>query len=55
MQPMPLFNKANSLSEALNAIKQSVPAHQRNDITALVMSYHNTLIAQINSNTQVRT
>lgn len=47
MQSYNIFNTANSLEEALNAIKQSVPLHMRNEITALVMAYHNTLLKEL--------
>ena len=42
-----LFNTANTLEEALNAIKQSLPIHQRNQILALVMVYHNTMLKEL--------
>lgn len=42
--PMPLFPTMETLDEAVGYIQSQVPITTRNQVTSLLMIYHNTLI-----------
>jgi hypothetical protein len=44
---MPLFPTLGSLQEVLNFADSKLPITTKNDITTLLMTYHNTLLRQI--------
>lgn len=44
---MPVFPTAGSLKEVLELGESQLPITNKNDLNALFMTYHNTLLAQI--------
>lgn len=46
---MPLFPTLSSLQEVLDYADSKLPITSRNDITTLLMTYHNTLLSQLSS------
>lgn len=45
--PMGLFPTLNNLNEVLEIAQASVPISDRNELYALFMAYHNTLLEEI--------
>ena len=45
--PVPLFKTADSLDDAMSRIKASLPITSENEVHALVMMYHNSLLAEL--------
>lgn len=44
---MPLFPTMGSLEEVIDFAESKLPITNRNDINALLMTYHNTLLSQL--------
>ncbi len=44
---MAVFPTAGSLQEVLDLAESKLPITSKNDVTALLMVYHNTLLAEI--------
>ena len=47
--PLALFPTLDSLQEVLDFADSKLPITTKNDITALLMTYHNTLLKQISN------
>jgi hypothetical protein len=45
--PMPLFPTAGSLQEVVELGESRLPLTNKNDLVALLITYHNTLLAQL--------
>ena len=47
--PMSLFPTLNSLQEVVELAESKVPVHCKNEIYSLLMTYHNTLLNEVNN------
>lgn len=48
--PMTLYPTMNSLDEVVELAKSKAPGISRNDLISLLMTYHNTLLKEIQNN-----
>lgn len=46
--PMSVFPTLTSLDEAMNTALAATPVVSKNEMRTLIMSYHNTLLAELN-------
>jgi hypothetical protein len=47
--PQPLFPTLGSLKEVLDLAQSQLPITHKNEITVLLMTYHNTLLKQLSN------
>ena len=45
--PMPLFTTMGSLQEVLDLGESKLPIKDKNELNALLMTYHNTLLVEV--------
>jgi len=45
--PLPVFPTLNSLQEVLDLAQSRLPIDSRNEVTTLLLTYHNTLLRQL--------